>query len=63
MCHELSRCRQAGCTDTDTEVRRQAFLFDLAKATREPLHRFRSLVSVAANATAVVTTNTWRAST
>lgn len=43
MCHSLSQCRQ-GCTDPDTEVRRQRFLDDLKRAAGpQPVtvHRIR----------------------
>lgn len=63
MCHELWRCRQAGCTDADTELRRQGFLADLRRVTGFPVHRFQRLtICVAATAaTATSTIHTWRA--
>jgi hypothetical protein len=58
--HELCRCRQAGCTDPDTEARRRRFLADLARVTEPhpvPVNRIRWLL---ATSTATSTTSTWR---
>lgn len=44
MSPELCRCRQAGCSDPDTEVRRRRFLDELERATKPqtvPVNRIR----------------------
>jgi hypothetical protein len=58
VCHELSRCRQASCTDRDTKARRLRFLADLKRATESvPANRIRWML---ATSTATSTTTTWR---
>lgn len=57
MRHELCQCRQAGCTDPDTEARRAQFLADLARATEpasQPANRLRWLLT-ASTATSIIT--------
>ena len=58
--HALCRCRQAACTDRDTETRRLRFLTDLARVVESqpaPVNRIRWIV---ATSTASSTTSTWR---
>lgn len=58
--HALCRCRQVGCTDSDTEARRLRFLVDLARVTEPqpaPVNRIRW---VTATTTATSAISTWR---
>jgi hypothetical protein len=58
--HGLCRCRQAGCTDADTEARRVRFLRDLQRATEPqpvPVNRIRWAITTS---TASTTTSTLR---
>ena len=60
MIHALCRCRQAGCTDTETEVLRQRFLLDLEQGTKPqplPVNRIRWAMPAT---TATSTSTTWR---
>ena len=60
MIHELCRCRQAGCTDSNTAASRVRFLTDLARVVESqpgPVNRIRWIV---ATSTASSTTSTWR---
>ena len=58
MSHELSQCRQAGCTDAETELLRRAFLADLAKATKpQPGPGNRVLIALAVTSS---TAANWR---
>lgn len=58
--HALCRCRQVGCTDSDTEARRLRFLADLARVTESqpvPVNRIRWVMAMS---TASSTITTWR---
>ncbi len=60
MFHSLSQCRQAACTDADTEARRVRFLRDLQRATEPqpvPVNRIRWAITTS---TASTTTSTLR---
>jgi hypothetical protein len=55
--HELSQCRQAGCTDSETERSRIMFLAALAEAVKpEPASFPWSVAGTAATATSTITT-------
>ena len=54
--HELCRCRQAACTDPETEQGRIAFLSALAEALKaEPVSFPWSVTGTAATATSTIT--------
>jgi hypothetical protein len=58
--HGLSQCRQAACTDVETEARRRRFVADLARLTEPqpvPVNRIRWALTTS---TATSTTTTWR---
>ena len=60
MIHGLWQCRQAACTDVETEARRRRFVADLARLTEPqpvPVNRIRwALIT----STATSSTTTWR---
>ena len=58
MSNVLSQCRQAACTDAETELLRRAFLADLAKAM-QPRHVPVNRVLIALAATSS-TAASWR---
>ena len=60
MFHGLWQCRQAACTDVETEARRRRFVADLARLTEpqpQPVNRLRWVMTAT---TATSTTSTWR---
>ncbi len=58
MIHELSQCRQAGCTDPETERSRIFFLAALAEAMKpDPVSFPWSVTGTVATATSTI--NTW----
>ena len=60
MFRKLCQCRQAACTDRDTEARRLRFLTDLARVTESqpaPVNRIRWVM---ATSTASSTITAWR---
>ncbi len=62
MIHELCQCRQAGCTDSDTEGRRAKFLEELwaaERAMQRPPQSVNRIVEVLAASTASSTAETW----
>lgn len=61
MSHELCQCGQeAGCTDPDTEARREQFLRDLNRATEQPPVPVNRIRWVLTTSTATSTINTMR---
>jgi hypothetical protein len=62
MSHELSQCRQAGCTDAETELLRRAFVADLARAMqprRVPVNRIRLALAATTAVTSTSTFTPW----
>jgi hypothetical protein len=58
--HGLWQCRQAACTDVETEARRRRFVADLARLTEPqpvPVNRIRWALTTS---TATSSHTTWR---